>query len=259
MIPFQLLQNCVFIDNRMSDACKIGLKRYYKTIELPCFEALDEPINAHPDLFLFPYHEGFLVEQSTSALLTKLCEKQMFFFADDIDSTHIVRFRGNSKDGVRYPQDCILNFAMCGNYIIGNRKVIHPRMAELILKYRWKFIHVEQAYAKCNVCTVADNALITEDEGIAKECMERELDVLLIKRGAVKLPGYAHGFIGGASSAPYPSSDGTKLFFCGCIEKHPEYEKIRRFCRKYDVMPVSLSNEPLTDYGSVLPLIRRVG
>ncbi len=61
MIPFQLLQNCVLIDNRMSDACKIGLKRYYKTIELPCFEALDEPINAHPDLFLFPYHEGFLV------------------------------------------------------------------------------------------------------------------------------------------------------------------------------------------------------
>ena len=43
------------------------------------------------------------------------------------------------------------------------------------------------------------------------------------------------------------------------LRKHPEYEKIRRFCRKYDVMPVSLSNEPLTDYGSVLPLIRRVG
>ena len=257
MTTKSILQTCVLIDHRMSDSCKKSLKRYYKTIELPSFEALDEPINAHPDLFLFPYHEGFLVEQRTADLLKRFCDKQMFYFSENIDAQNCIRFRG-SKKGVRYPHDCVLNFAMCGRTVIGNRQAIHPKLAGLILKYHWHFIDVAQGYAKCNVCAIRNRALITEDPGIAKACKEHDFDVLLLKSKAVMLPGYDYGFIGGASSALYEAPDGAKIFFSGCIEKHPEYEKIRRFCRKYDVSPVSLSDEPLTDYGSIMPLVREV-
>ncbi len=243
------------VDERMSETCKRSLRRYYKLLQLPCNRYFDKPISAHPDLFIFPYHEGFLIEQRASQILASLDDKQMFYFTNPIPSESVVRIRG-SKKGVVYPNDCALNFAMCGNHIIGNRQAIHPRIAGLILKYHWNFIPINQGYAKCNVCTVSDNALITEDEGIAKACKSNRIDVLLLKKKVVQLPGYDYGFIGGASSAPFHAADGTKLFFCGCIEEHPEFEKIRRFCRQYDVLPVSLSNEPLTDYGSILPLIR---
>ena len=252
-----VLRGIVLIDSRMPQRCKTAVRRYFRTIELPENKAFEQPLRTHPDLVLFPYHEGFLIEQRTALCFKAMGDKQTFYFADEIFKENVVRFRAG-KTGVRYPHDCALNFAMCGNFIIGNREAIHPKLAGLILKYGWKLINVKQGYAKCNICTVSDNAIITEDEGIAKSCAEYGIDVLLLKTKAVRLPGYDYGFIGGACSQPHRTLDGIKIFFCGSIEKHPEYEKIRRFCRKYDVVPESLTQSQLTDCGSILPLVRRI-
>ena len=59
-----------------------------------------------------------------------------------------------------------------------------------------------------------------------------------------------YGFIGGASGKIAPD----KIAFMGDISLHPEYDRIKRFLYKRDIEPISLSDEPLTDFGSLLPI-----
>ena len=55
------------------------------------------------------------------------------------------------------------------------------------------------------------------------------------------------GFIGGAGFA----DEGVVRFF-GNVKKHPDYEKIKVFCEKYDSkIEILCPEEPLTDLGNV--------
>lgn len=133
-------------------------------------------------------------------------------------------------------------------------------------------IHVPQGYAKCNMVAVDDTHIITEDAGVAKaiemamwrkrnsigrgrgeerkreqESFETErLKVLLISPKQVALPGFPHGFIGGASGRV-----GDTMIFNGDITKHSDYEKIRPFIEETG-LSIKYFNYPLTDIGSII-------
>jgi hypothetical protein len=76
------------------------------------------------------------------------------------------------------------------------------------------------------------------------------IDVLKLEPGFVKLPGYSHGFIGGASGKI--ASD--ILAFFGDISQHPQGDVVIRFCEKHGVSTLSLSDDDLTNFGSLIPL-----
>ena len=82
------------------------------------------------------------------------------------------------------------------------------------------------------------------------ETAKNGFDVLLLQKNCVNLEGYKYGFIGGASGKIAPD----KIAFMGDISLHPEYDRIKRFLYKRDIEPISLSDEPLTDFGSLLPI-----
>lgn len=237
------MKNIAIIDERMSEKCRISLENEgFRLIFLTANANLDVPISAHPDIFMFKHENYLVIEQNTG----KHLKKHLFEFCKN---KYIITFGEPFNMNAVYPDDCAYNFAVCGKNIIGNINCADKHIKGIIKSEGLNVIETKQGYAKCNICIVSDNAIITEDKGIAKVCKSTGIDVLLLETNSVKLNGYKYGFIGGASGK-YKN----KLYFCGSIEKHPEYLKIFNFCSKYGVTLVSLSDEDLYDYGSIIIL-----
>lgn len=146
-----------------------------------------------------------------------------------------------------YPFDAAYCAAVFSGFSVANEKITDRVLLE-ILKNEFTFINVKQGYAKCNICPVADNAVITEDEGIFK-ALSNYMDVLLIEKGHIALPGYDYGFIGGATGL---TGDKT-LYFNGDVSRHKDFEKIMMFLEKYSVKAIFNDGE-LSDVGSVISI-----
>ncbi len=156
----------------------------------------------------------------------------------------------NNKDiKLKYPNDVILNAFCIGKDLICKKKSVASDVLDYAKTLDMNIINVNQGYVKCNIAVVSesDKAIITEDKGIEEVLTQNGYDILLLDEHAVQLKPYDYGFIGGASGL----IDG-KLLFSGNIKKHPEYEKISSFCARYGTDIISLSDDALYDYGSIL-------
>ncbi len=227
----------IIVDCRISDKCIDFLAdNNYEIIKFPSINSLDNPISSHPDMSAVKIKDTWIVYDDA---------KHSFDFYEK----KIVVNRGVQKNKkIEYPFDIGLNCAVVGKNLICNEKYTENTVLSLARENGIKIIDVKQGYAKCSVCIVDENSIITEDLGIANKCTEHGIDVLLLKSRAVALDGYDYGFIGGCSGM---LSDG-RIVFSGCIENHPEYESINNFCCKHGKRPVSMSDEPLYDVGSIL-------
>ena len=149
-----------------------------------------------------------------------------------------------------YPSDCLLNFIQTNSYLINSKHsfdILDGR------DHSQKTITVNQGYIKCSVAPVAENAIITDDAGIHKVASQQGIDTCLLSKGDVFLNGYPYGFIGG--SCGMISHD--VLAFCGDIKKHRDYDKLHSFLMNYGIHEYILSNQKLTDVGSMIPLTQR--
>lgn len=166
--------------------------------------------------------------------------------------------KGNGFDilGVRadispvYPKDCALNAARVGNNIICSRDALSPVLLKYYCEHEYNIIDVKQGYSKCACAVVSDCAIITEDSPIAAKAEKSGIDVLLLKPGFVSLPGYEHGFIGGAAGL----IDSSTLAFNGDITAHPQFSDIKAFLEKHGVNYLCITDEVLTDCGGILLL-----
>ena len=109
-------------------------------------------------------------------------------------------------------------------------------------------IDVRQGYTKCSTVVVDENSIITYDEGIVKACAPyRDLDVLQIAPGFVRLDGFDTGFIGGASGRV-----GNEIIFNGDLFSHPDFNSIVSFIEKRGLVCRWFADYKLTDIGSIL-------
>ena len=196
------------------------------------------------------------IRQHTDLYTIHISEKSLLF------AKNICSFQGeipNSFLGVdidfpceykKYPSDVFFNCVVIGNDLICNTKTVHKKVLDYTEDSKLKIINVNQGYAKCNICVVDEGSVITEDCGIASILNKYGYDVLLLKNHCVRLPGYEYGFIGGASGKLAKD----KLAFFGCIENHTEFGRIYDFLNRKGIEAVSLSDEPITDYGSLIPI-----
>ena len=229
----------VITDNRIDKKCENALKnKGFELIKMPLFDALQEPVSAHPDMLLF-LGKGVLV-----------CHKDYFGIAEkqikkiaDISGSKIVLSEENIDRN--YPGDVLFNAAPTGDMLICKRDAISEKIP--LLYGDENIINVKQGYAKCSVCVVSDNAIITADRAIARETEKNGIDTLLVSPNGVRLDGYDCGFIGGASGA-----DGENVYFCGNTALHSDGDKIKEFCKKHGKTAVSLSDDPLYDYGTLM-------
>lgn len=150
-----------------------------------------------------------------------------------------------------YPNDCILNAADTGDYIICNSKITHKSILKSAEKQNKQIINVNQGYAKCSVCIVKRNTVITDDMSIYQECEKvGGVSVLLVSKGSVALKGQNYGFLGGASGL----IGENKLFFNGDLTYHKDYLAIKQFLGYHNVKYTDIKNKPLTDVGSIIPI-----
>lgn len=153
----------------------------------------------------------------------------------------------NKKLKNEYPGDVLLNCVCTGKNFFCNSETVSDEIFDKMKMNGYNIINVKQGYTKCSVVPVSDNAIITDDESVDIECRKAGIDVLKISKGSVELPGFEYGFIGGATG----KIAHDKIIFNGDITKHPDYENIEFFLKKYNVNIVSFSGN-LEDIGSII-------
>jgi len=110
---------------------------------------------------------------------------------------------------------------------------------------------VNQGYAKCSVCILNKEAVITSDLGIYRAALGKNIDVLLIPpQRSISIPGYDYGFIGGSTGLV----SSKKIAFTGDLKTLDSWESILLFLQKYGITPVTLGASAVLDLGSLIPL-----
>ncbi len=202
---------------------------------------LDEPVSRHADILANYVGKSYLVDKNQK----ELCN----FIEKNGGKTVIV---DNIKSP--YPDDCLLNFADIGDYIICNKSILTQEILnELPNK---TLIDTKQGYSKCSVCIVKRNAIITDDISVYNAVSQYDnINSLLVEKGSVHIEKYDYGFIGGCCGL----IDKDLILFNGDLSSHTNFDKIEKFLYDNDVKYIDIKNKPLTDIGSIIPIFENVG
>lgn len=227
-------------DCRIPDVCKEKLLSHnISTIKLPLSDTLEKPIAAHPDMLLLPIGKKIFVSR-------KYFEKAETALSDISTLTNMTLMLTDDIPKSPYPYDIAFNGIQIGKYFFCLAPYISKDALGFSKELGLEIVSVKQGYTKCNICKVSEKALITSDPSIEKAAKKLGIEVLKISSGNISLPGYDFGFIGGASG-----ETDKNVFFCGDLSCHPDGERISAFCQKQGKHPVSLSNKPLLDVGTI--------
>ncbi len=240
--------NTPFLPKNRIKACIIGEGNYneikeltelgVKCITIPKVKSLDDEISCHADLLVFNCGNGNMLAQINIAgeLQSKLTD------------FNVIPVNGIQSP---YPDDIGFNVFFDGRIIFCNSKHINEDLKSFCIENDIEVIHTNQGYTKCSICAVSDNAVITEDDGLASLLKKYQYNVLKIKKGFIGLSDKHYGFIGGATAK---ISD-SELYISGDITKHPDYSLIKDFCQKYDISLIYNQNRPLNDFGGIVSII----
>lgn len=214
-------------------------RRGIEVLRLPPDIALPAPISGHTDLLVFILKNKLLTRESyygkAYSVIDYICKR-----------ARLELVLSSESSGGAYPHDCGLCAAVSGKQIIYCEKSVDKSILLLAASHDYSLLKVSQGYAKCSCSMLADGAVITSDNGIAQKTRIAGIDTLSVAEGNIELPGYDHGFIGGASGLCE-----NVLYFCGNIEAHPSYAEICRFAERHKTELISLSDEPLYDVGGL--------
>jgi len=213
-----------------------------KTLLMPPHSFLYDAVSSHPDMLLHHVGADIIVyaPETDEGLLDKL----------RLNGFKLLR--GEKRLCARYPDDVAYNVARVGKYYFHNLKHTDRLLTELLNRRGIEPVHVEQGYSKCSVLTVDEQSLITTDAGIAKAAQKVGLDVLLAKCGSsIRLPGLNYGFIGGACGLISKSI----CVVNGSLEKLDDSQAIVSFLSKRQIRVIELSDDFVTDVGSIIPLM----
>lgn len=223
------------ICGKMPHHLKAALLQYVdEIIETNPEDRVEAAIQCHADISVCPLSDKKII---ISPMQTAIKDKLISLGFCVIISKNIIS---------PYPNDCLLNVLVLDDIVILNRNIYNYAKCG----NKSKQITVNQGYIKCATIPVAHNAIITDDPSIAKQATGNDIDVCFVEKGDVRLPGYPYGFIGGCCG----KISERKIAFCGNIEHHRDSNEITAFLKKYGVQVVNLSDEPLLDVGSLIPL-----
>ncbi len=205
-------------------------------------ELLDAPVSRHADILAnYVGKSTFLVDKNQA----ELCN-----FIKDNDGKSVIIENIHSP----YPNDCLLNFADIGDYIICNKSILTKEIVDLLPNKQ--IIDVKQGYSKCSVCICKYNTIITDDISVYNAVLQFDnINSLLIEKGSVHINKYDYGFIGGCCGL----IDKNTLLFNGDLSTHSSFDKIKKFLYDNDVNYIDIKGKPLTDIGSIIPIMEKDG
>ncbi len=198
---------------------------------------LEKEINSHADILAFNFGNGQALINNRS-------------IGEDVLKNIGIEPLIYDKIFSPYPNDIPLNVAFTGKHIICNSTYTASEIIDFARKNNIEIINTKQGYTKCNLCIVNDNAVITEDKGLACLLKNYQYDVLLISSGDVYLSDAHYGFLGGASC----KISSNEMYFSGDLSGHRDYESIINFLKLYNVKPIYNKSRKLTDFGGIIQL-----
>ena len=224
-----------FINESTPFEIRAALSPHGVCVPLPEFEALPHPVCRHPDMLMASINGRIFIHreyQKGRAILR------------DLGIPYLI-----SESAVKntYPHDVALNCFDAGGYLFAKASAVSEEVLHLARESEMPILSVAQGYTKCSA-VVMRNAIATADKGIAKAARSVGIPALLLPPHKIGIEVYDTGFIGGASMTVNENT----LGFFGRIEDYPSYEDLKAFFSTIGVEIVSLSKEPLFDYGGAL-------
>ena len=225
-------------------------EKYRKSLENALIEHDLEPIwlknNPHVDERLSGHADLSAVQIGKSVILS-----EHLMPCEPIHNITSVEYAPDPRQAV-YPYDAGLNFCIVGDKLFYNPKTANAKLVE---KCGCKqLIPVKQGYTKCSICVVDENSIITSDKRIAEAAENAGMDALYLSKPFVKLEGFDYGFIGGTT---FKISE-TDLAFTGKIADTIIESKIESFLSKRNINPIYLTDSPIFDIGSAIPLTEQI-
>ena len=226
----------VLVDFRISEKSERTLINLgYSVLKTEKCHELAEPVCGHPDMLVCKLkNHDFVGVPSFRGLFDKTTGNNF------ISGKNILKYE--------YPHDIAYNCALVGNNLFCNEKYTDEVILDYCKNNGIKIINTKQGYAKCSICIVSDNAIITADESIYYVASKNNIDVLKTENNGIVLDGYDEGFFGGATGL----LEKDLLCVNGNIELHKDYVRIKNFCAKYGVNILSLSDDRIYDIGSII-------
>ena len=239
------MNSLVLASSALTPKCASSLRSLgFEVIIMPKYERLSESVSSHPDMLAFFYGNKYICNKEYYSIASECFEKINSYgyspiFTDEIPSE-------------KYPSDILFNSLVLGDKLFCLEKGASRELIKFAKSNGLQIINTTQGYTKCSVCKVCDNAIITADKGLSSLAKSKDIDVLTVSEGHVKLEGYDYGFIGGASGV-----FADTVYFCGNLDSHPDAKEIVAFCKKHKKETFSLSDEELFDVGTLF-FLRKV-
>ncbi|MGN0519498.1 MAG: DUF6873 family GME fold protein [Candidatus Fimenecus sp.] len=204
--------------------------------------ALPKALYAHTDLAVCPLkNRQFFLDNSQTELYSNL---QAFGCCTSY---------GNQKVQSGYPQDVPYNALQLGaKFLLCNKKTVASSILQYAIAENCVILNCRQGYTKCSVAPIRENAVMTDDKSIAEILLKNDFDVLLLEKGDILLHGFQYGFIGGCCTMISKS----EMLFLGDMRSHRNADAIQAFLKNYGISPICAGKTPLTDIGSLIPLLQ---
>jgi hypothetical protein len=235
--------NLAVVDERISCQAEDGLNALgVKVLRLQPHKGLYSAVSGHPDMQL--HHIG-----GRTIIYAPGTDRAVL---DALAAHDFVLIAGESILTPSYPADIAYNVARVGSWYFHNLRHTDPVVRGVLERMGIEPVHVEQGYSKCSILPVGNELIITTDAGIARAAEKKGLEVLLVDyEKSIRLPGLDHGFIGGAAGM----LGHEVCALNGNMRKLDCFAAFSSFLSKNNIKIVELSNEQVTDIGSILPLL----
>ena len=229
-------------DGRISSGAQTALNKLgVRLLKLLPHRSLYDAVSGHPDMQL--HHIGgsriVYAPQTDPSVLNTLA------------GLGFELIQGQSELSDSYPADIAYNVARIGGKYFHNLKYTDPVIRQQLERQGIEPVDVAQGYTKCSVLPVDANSMITSDAGIAKAAERKGMEVLLLDAGSVSLPGLNHGLIGGIGGL----TGGNICVVNGSLDRLDCAAKLTEFLSAKKIAIKELTDGPMTDIGSILPLL----
>lgn len=228
--------NRILISENANDIIKKYLATKCPIIQIKKTDVVYDAISSHVDIYICKIKNNIII-----------AKEQLELIQYDLEQSQIKCRKGTSLLGHKYPKNIRYNAVYMGEYLIHNTKHTDAAVLDEAQKNGLEIIPVKQGYTKCNLVVINDYSVITSDEGLKHTLEQKNIDVLLIQKGFVKLEGFEYGFLGGASG-----KIGNTIVFNGNLEEHPDYMRIKQFIESKGLKLKYFIQYPLEDIGSII-------
>lgn len=223
----------IFTDHRIPRPAAKRLGQFGEVVPFQTHNLVYDAISGHPDIFMCRVNSNLIVAPNLPEKYKTFLEKKGINFLE-----------GEEPVGFKYPQTATYNVVSNERFLMHNFRYTDSTITNSARDL--DLIHLNQGYSRCNLLPLKNNTFITSDHGIYRILEYAKLEVLFVEPDDILLPGFKHGFIGGACGVFE-----NKVFIIGQLSRFKEGNKVRSFLEKQNYEIVELYNGPLFDGGSL--------